>query len=69
MLLAGPRASDHDRVLGAGGGKASTLRQRSMVATSLATQALMLGTTGRVWMESAPLLSSQGGSGRVWAEG
>jgi hypothetical protein len=40
-----------------------------MVATTLATQALMPGTKGQVYMESVPLLSSQDGSGRVQAEG
>jgi hypothetical protein len=40
-----------------------------MVATSLATQALLPGTTGRVWMKSVPHLSSHDGAGRVQLEG
>ena len=44
-------------------------RYRARVATTLATQALPPGATGRRWMESAPLLSSRDGSGRVQLEG
>jgi hypothetical protein len=39
------------------------------VATSVATQALLQGGIGRHQMKSAPLLSSQDGSGRVQLEG
>jgi hypothetical protein len=39
------------------------------LATSLATQALIPGTTGRHQMKSVPHLSSQDGSGRVQLEG
>ena len=38
------------------------------VATSLATQALLSAGTGRHWMKSVPLLSSQDGPGRVQLE-
>jgi hypothetical protein len=41
----------------------------SMVATTLTTQALMPGPTGRHQMKSVPLLSSQDGPGRVHLEG
>jgi hypothetical protein len=41
----------------------------SMVATSLATQALLPGTTGQVWMKSVPHLSSHDDAGRVQLEG
>jgi hypothetical protein len=40
-----------------------------MVATSLATQALLPGTTGRVWMKSVPHLSSHDGPGRDQPQG
>ena len=49
--------------------KASTLRKRRMVATSVATQALRPGTTGRLWMKWVPHLSSHNGPGRVQLEG
>jgi hypothetical protein len=62
-------APDHDRMLNGGRGKGSTLRQHSMAATSMATQALIPETTGRHQMKSVPLLSSQDGSGRVRAKG
>ena len=52
-----------------GRSEASTLRQRRLVATSLATQALIPGTTGQHQMKSVPRLSSQDGSGRVQLEG
>jgi hypothetical protein len=40
-----------------------------LLATSVATQALLPGTTGRHQMKSVPQLSSQDGSERVQAEG
>jgi hypothetical protein len=39
------------------------------VATSLATQALIPGTTGRHQKKWFPFLSSRDGSERVWLEG
>jgi hypothetical protein len=44
-------------------------RRAGPVATTLATQTLLPGTTGRLWMESVPYLSSQDGPGRVQLEG
>src|SRR5215208_7130591 len=43
--------------------------QRRVVATSLATQTLLPGPTGRHWMKSVPYLSSHDGSGWVQLEG
>jgi hypothetical protein len=48
--------------------EAAMLRSCSRVATSIATQALLPGTTGRHQMKSAPHLSSQDGPGRVQLE-
>jgi hypothetical protein len=44
------------------------LPERNMVATSLATQALIPDATGRHQMKSVPHLSSQDGPGRVQLE-
>jgi hypothetical protein len=41
--------------------RARTTSRSTMVATSLATQALPLGTTGRHWMKQVPHLSSDDG--------
>src|SRR4029450_1785681 len=43
--------------------------RRHRLVTSLATQALLPGGTGRVSMESDPHVSSQDGPGRVQLEG
>jgi hypothetical protein len=57
-------ASDRNRMLEALE-RGTMLGEHCMVATSLATQALLPAGTGRVQMESVPLLSSQDGSRRV----
>jgi hypothetical protein len=52
-----------------GGSEASTQRQHRPMATSLATQTLIPGTTGRGQMKSVPHLSSHDGPGRDQTKG
>ena len=64
-----PIARDRDRMLEALDRGSRAAGSRSTVATSLATQALIPGTTGRHQMKSVPHVSSQDGPGRVQLEG
>jgi hypothetical protein len=64
MKLVGLQASDCDRMPETPSRRTHTVAEAVLV-TSLATQTLLPGTTGRHWMELVPLLSSHDGPGWV----
>ena len=61
--------SDRDRMLEAEDSRQARFAKAGWMVTALATQTLIPGGTGRLWMEWAPLLSSQDGPRRVQLEG